>query len=458
MKRILFVAVWLGVGFAVFAPLGGCKKFLSKRADAIQETPNTVEDYQALLDNDLVTLKATPALGVLGADDYILDSTALQTTAQGLIGAYSWNPLLDDGSTDNSWVNPYEAIYQCNVVIHGLELVPHKEPSDLALYELVRSRALFARAFHFFMLEETYGQPYRPLFAALDLGIPLRLDGNALQPVVRSSVKAVFDQIIADLKTALPWLPPAPQPGVPNRPSRSAAFALLSRVALVQQDYTAARGYADSSLALYNTLLSYDTITNSARPFDYTNSPELLYQCSGYVYTSLFSGTTAVDTTLYRSYGINDRRRDLFFQKLTSGKGVGFKGYYSVGHFVFSGLAVDEIYLIRAECRARLQDGAGALADLNTLLSHRWKTGAYLPYTSSTDLLGLVLVERRKEMVYREMRWSDLRRLNPDPHLATTLKRTMGGTSVLLPPNDPRYAWKIPKIETDLSHIQQNPD
>lgn len=455
MKRILLVAVLFGV----FALLSGCKKFLSKRADAIQETPSTAAAYQALLDNDLVTLKATPALGALGADDYILDSTALQTTPPGQIGLYSWNPMGYAGSTDASWVNPYEAIYQCNVVIHGLELVPHKEPTDWALYKLVRSRALFARAFHFFMLEETYGQPYRPLFAAMDLGIPLRLDGDALQPVVRFSVKSVFDQIIADLKIALPDLPPAPQPGVPNRPSRSGAFALLARAALVQQDYTAARGYADSSLALYSTLLNYDTITNNARPFDYTNNPELLYQCSGFVYPSLYSSTTIVDTTLYKSYAIDDRRRDLFFQKLTSGKGVSFKGYYSVGHFVFSGLAVDEIYLIRAECRARLQDDAGALTDLNRLLSSRWKTGAYVPYASSfSGILGLVLTERRKEMVYREMRWSDLRRLNLDPHLAITLKRTMGGASVVLPPNDPRYAWKIPTVETDLSHIQQNPD
>ncbi|HEY6899997.1 MAG TPA: RagB/SusD family nutrient uptake outer membrane protein, partial [Puia sp.] len=312
--------------------------------------------------------------------------------------------------------------------------------------------------FHFFMLEETYGQPYRPATAATDLGIPLRLDGDALQPVVRSSVKAVFDQIITDLNTAAPWLPLAPQPGAPNHPSRSAAFALLARVALAQQDYAAARTYADSSLALYSTLLNYDTVTGGTHPFDYINSPELLYQCSGNSYSALFASTTIVDTALYNSYAVDDRRRDLFFQKLASGKGVGFKGYYSVGHLVFSGIAVDEVYLIRAECRARLRDGAGALADLNTLLTRRWKTGAYTPYTNSADILGLILSERRKEMVYREMRWSDLRRLNQDPYFATTLKRTMGGASVLLPPNDPRYAWKIPVSEINMSHIQQNPD
>ncbi|MBS1661869.1 MAG: RagB/SusD family nutrient uptake outer membrane protein [Bacteroidetes bacterium] len=453
MKRILFLVAILMVS-------GGCKKFLSKRSDTIQETPSSVADYQSLLDNDLVTIKATPALGVLGADDYILDSAAQQVIQAGQIGAYSWNAALYlvPGVTDNSWINPYEAIYQCNVVIHGLELVPHKEASDLALYELVRSRALFARAFHFFMLEETYGQPYRPMTSASDLGIPLRLDGDALAPVVRSSVKAVFDQIIGDLKIALAWLPPTPQPGAPNHPSRAATFALLARVALVQQDYTAARAYADSSLAIYSTLLKYDMVSNTNHPFDFANNPELLYQCSGFVYASLFSSATIVDTALYSSYVADDLRRDLYFQKLASGKGVGFKGYYSSGHFVFSGIAVDEVYLIRAECRARLQDDAGALADLNTLLSRRWKTGTYTPYANVADVLGLVLTERRKELVYREMRWSDLRRLNQDARLAITLKRIMGGASVLLPPNDPRYAWKIPKVETDLSHIQQNPD
>lgn len=451
MKKVLLIA-----GLAML--LGSCKKFLSKRADAIQETPGSVADYQALLDNDLVTLKATPALGVLGSDDYILDSAAQQVISPGQVGAYFWNSVLYQGTTDPSWVNPYQAIYQCNVVMHGLDLVPHKDAEDAALYGLVRSRALFARAFHFLMLQETYGQPYHIATAAMDMGIPLRLDGDALQPVVRSSVKAVFDQIIGDLNIAVHGLPMKPQPGAPNHPSRAAAFALLARVSLIQQEYGAARTFADSSLALYNTLLDYDTVTNSSHPFDYVNNPELLYQCSGNVYTALFSSATIVDTALCASYAINDRRRDLFFQKLASGKGMGFKGYYSLGHYVFSGLAVDEVYLIRAESRARLQDLSGALADINTLLTRRWKSGAYTPYVNVPDVLGLVLAERRKEMVYREMRWSDLRRLAWDSRFAVTLKRIMGGASVLLPPNDPRYAWKIPKIETDLSHIPQNPD
>jgi len=67
------------------------------------------------------------------------------------------------------------------------------------------------------------------------------------------------------------------------------------------------------------------------------------------------------------------------------------------------------------------------------------------------------LKERRKELLFRGLRWTDLRRLNLDPRFAVTLARNVSGQIYSLPPEDPRYAWPIPDDEIQASGIPQNP-
>jgi hypothetical protein len=165
-----------------------------------------------------------------------------------------------------------------------------------------------------------------------------------------------------------------------------------------------------------------------------------------------------IDSVLFRSYQVNDLRKTLFFAD--KGKGViNFKGTYSGDNGIFSGLATDELYLIRAEAAARKGDAANALKDLNFLLIKRWKKGTFISLTAATseEALKLVLIERRKELVMRGLRWSDLRRLNKDPRFQVTLTRTISGNKATLPPGDPRYVFPIPDEEIMNSGIEQNP-
>jgi hypothetical protein len=124
----------------------------------------------------------------------------------------------------------------------------------------------------------------------------------------------------------------------------------------------------------------------------------------------------------------------------------------------YDGLAVDEIYLIKAECRARAGDRDGAMDVLNTLLKARWKTGTFVAYTAANadEALLIVLKERKKELLLRGLGWTDLRRLNREPKFAVTLQRKAGGVTYTLPPNDPRYAFPIPDIEIKLGGLAQN--
>ena len=82
-------------------------------------------------------------------------------------------------------------------------------------------------------------------------------------------------------------------------------------------------------------------------------------------------------------------------------------------------------------------------------------------YANRTALTTLtqILTERRKELVHRGCRWTDLRRLNMDPRFATTLTRTLLGATYTLPPNDSRYTLQIPSyiITASNGSITQNP-
>ena len=245
-----------------------------------------------------------------------------------------------------------------------------------------------------------------------------------------------------------------------NRPGRPAAMALLARVYLSLGDYPKALLWADSCLNAYNSLLDYNTVKAAVRrPFPDNANPEILFQCSANDYLAPYYGSIRVDSSLYSSYDSNDLRRSIFFQPTLSGDGVFFKGNYTGGFYPFSGLATDEVYLTRAECYARTGSAAAALKDLDTLMIYRKKAGTFRPYTVTTadSALRIVLRERRKETLFRELRWVDLRRLNPDPRFAVTITRSLGALSYTLLPGDLRYTFLIPESEIKYSGIAQNP-
>jgi len=85
------------------------------------------------------------------------------------------------------------------------------------------------------------------------------------------------------------------------------------------------------------------------------------------------------------------------------------------------------------------------LADLNHLLENRWEKGKYVPVEnlSQTEALKVILGERRKELIFRGIRWSDLRRLNIEG-ANISLERTVNGKMYVLAPNDPRWTWPFP--------------
>ena len=445
-----------------FLSLMSCKKnWLDAKQDKSLVVPTTVQDFQAILDNTTQMNGGNPVLGEVSADNYYTPANVWQTLSTIIDkNAYIWATDIYQGTTVPDWNNPYKQVYYANVALKGLEKIAPDATNKPALNNAIGS-ALFYRAFAFYSLAQEFAPPFNTATANADMGIPLRLTADIHETSVRSSVEQTYSQILNDLIYASTLLPNTPL--YKSRPSKAAAFALLARTYLVMEDYDKALIYADSCLQLYKTLLDYYMLNPNpltSYPFPGISNAETIF------YSTLANSNILqpaapnyiIDSTLHRSYDSNDLRKSLFFRNV-SGK-ITFRGSYNQSQILFGGLATDEIYLIRAECYARKGNTTAGLTDLNTLLQKRWaNNGSFVPVTAinATDALTKILVERRKELIFRNLRWSDLRRLNKDSNFAVTLTRNINGQVYTLLPKDPKYVLPIPDNEIQLSGLQQNP-
>lgn len=428
-----------------------CKKYLELKPNKKLLTDPTVEQVQGLLDhND--RMNRTPNSGELSADDYYMTTEAYNAlTLRTVKAAYLWEDEIIFDQFPNEWSYAHEPIYYANVALELLEKIERTNP-NAAAYDNAKGSALLFRCKSFLENVFTWAKAYDKNTSSSDLGIPLRLHSDFNEPSVRASVKEVYERIIADLEQAVRLLPLTPEHVM--RPSRPAAYALLSRTYLAMREYDKAGRYADSCLQLKNTLIDYNTLNSAANfPLSMFNNEVIMHCVQGL--TSQLTRTN--DSNLYRSYAPNDLRKTIFFRPNGDGT-FGFKGNYTGSSSMFSGTATDEMYLIRAECFARAGNTTAALSDLNTLLLKRYKANTFVPLTaaSSQEALNKILVERRKELLIRGLRWMDIKRLNKEG-ANISIRRIINNTVYELPPNDPRFALPFPGYIISITGMPQNP-
>lgn len=452
-RFFLFLTVIIGVSF----PQISCKKYLEKKRYQNQAIPSTLKDLQAILDHN-ENIAYSPGYLEFVADNFYLESSSWSNATTKERGTYIWDSEVRPA--DNIWNAPYEVIYRANFVLDHLPKIVFHE-SERKDYNNVTGQALFFRSFMFYQLAQLFCRPYSTS-ADRDMGIVLRLTSAVEAPSTRSTVKQTYLQVIADLKSAADLLPTNSL--VLTRPNRAAAFGLLARVYLSMQDYVNAGKYASFCLAENKSLLDYNFLTPVSDPFlpVYTSNPEILFLSYETNVPDMFNSShqALIDSFLYQSYDLNDLRKTVFFGNGTSAGTYYWEGSYSnfsAPYLIFDGIATDEIYLISAECKARDGNTNGAMDDLNDLLYKRFKPGfPGLNANNATDALNIILLERRKELLFRGLRWTDLRRFNLE-NRNITLTRNIDNDTYTLPPDDPRWVLLIPDLEINRSGIPQNP-
>jgi starch-binding outer membrane protein, SusD/RagB family len=476
-------------GILLVAAIGvtGCKDYLDIKPKG-QMIPSSTDDYRKILDyvgnKNSVGLQSTiyNTYGITNylADDYqVADSATFKT-----ILSNKGVPINDRGDLfrwakegsiytetleDPDWLSLYGQIFIANTALDGL---PKASGSESAKNGLM-AEARFHRAFCHLALVNIYAKHYTPAGAATDLGVPLRLDISLTAPLIRATVKEVYDAIITDLESAIPDLPDIQK--YSHRPNKAAACALLARTYLYQGNYAKALEYAN--LGLTSTDFLYDFNTTLIRIpgdplynyFDQTITAwydkELLCQ----------KETCMVSGTYYRNYILSDAQtinnlydvvNDLrFFVKFGALSGASYtysevtrRWGSTIGYYPIVGVTVPEMMLTRAESLARIGGAANlsaAIAELNKLRVKRYITGTYVNYVTSNysqaQIIQLVLDERRRELLGNGLRWFDLKRLNALENANITIQRNFTGDK--LAPGDKHWVMPIGRL-----YISKSPE
>ena len=455
MKKKTQIIILLFFGSILFL---GCEKFLEEKSDRSLGIPSTLDDLQSLL-NDVYSLNYNfCSIGEASSDDYFLkdeDYEGLYYESDKRL--YTWEPdyvSRSVSSAGDEWYFCYRYIYICNAVLHGIE--ENNFIGEEADY--IKGQALVFRAARYLDGVQIWAPAYDNTTADTDLGMVLRLDPDMNTPSMRSSVQETYDLILKDLTEAGPLLPTTIVS--PTLPNKAAAYGLLARTHLILGNYEDALENAEKALKINNQLIDFNDLDQDADfPIPSVNqmSSEMVFLTVMFASELNNLDRAIISPSLYNLYDDGDLRKSIYFRMADDGD-YRFKGTHMGHQGLVTGIMTSELLLIIAECNARLDNLDEARKALNKLLVKRWDADIFIPYSFADNNVALntILEERRKELVFRGLRWSDIKRLNREGY-NITLTRTVNGHTITLPSNDLRYAIAIPEEVVEISGIQQNP-
>ncbi len=366
-------------------------------------------------------------------------------TFAGLSDAYKAQMNANNSNALGTWSASYSAINRVNNVLSAVD----KVTSSTANKNSIEGQALFLRGSIYFELVRLYAKAVGDGDYATNPGVPLVLTptGNVTDAdyKARATVKAVYDQVIADLVKAESLLPSSN--GV--YATKWSAAAQLSRVYLALKNYTEAGAAANRVITGSGKTLATEVGKNwftfinngGTTPGEYLFSMKVTAQDGVNALNTYFGRTiSTIAGTAGRSdckirpahiaqYEDGDVRKTYF--ELSGGN------YYTKKHLDRFGdvpvIRLSELYLTRAEANQRNNTSVGAspLSDVNAI-----RTRAGLPALSAVTLAD-ILKERRLELAFEGQFLPDAKRT-----------QTAVGT---LAWNSPKLILPIPQREIDVN-------
>ncbi len=437
--------------------LASCGQYLALKPAANVAIPASLDDVELLLNNSQFLNFSSASLGNGNTDDFYLADETYLATDERERAAYRWG--WQTYNFPNEWNTTYQAINITNLSLETLEKVGRGN-GEVARWDHLKGTALVYRAFHLLNALWTYAQAYDPGTSTSDPGIVLRTSTDINVVSTRSPVADCYQKIIADLTEAVPLI--RNTSSLPTLPTKATAYALLARTYLSMRIYEDALHYSGLSLELKGELMDFasDIIIQPGQvpPFDRFNKEVIFTALPTATFWAESSYYVSVDIGLVNLYGQHDLRKHAFFWERPDGT-TGFRGmYHNASDQFFTGIATDEMYLIRAECLARTGEVERGIAELNTLLKKRWDNRVPFEGVEASDAataVDLILMERRKELIGRNLRHIDIKRLNREGR-GIGLRRKIENGFAELPANDPRWALPLPSDIIAQTGMPQN--
>lgn len=421
--------------------------------------------------------------------------------------------ILPPSNTHNyaHWKALYNGIARCNVLLNKIGTVADAALTDERRNQII-GEASFLRAFHYYHLVKLYG------------GVPLELESNTADPgktrKARATEKEVYDQIVADLETAVTNLPDsyngptgsatANTPAVnKSRATKGAANAMLAKVWAQRsdRDYNKVLQYCNAvinSPAGYALLANYDNVFDGDHDYNTESILEIPYEegnwdasCWGVqLYLAPEDGwqkycVPSKDlVAAYVSAGDDVRKNTniLFLTRDANNDPISWAdenwnpcqdpdtpvpfnnkqrhagGWASGDDYYLLRLA--DIILLKAEAQNETGSPSSAATTVN-IIRNRVGLSA-ITGSNQAQMKTAILLERRLELAFEAQRWDDLVRAG----VATTVMQALNEYSYSCPGGvqsapvrmdysnctQSRWIMPIPSVEMDNNPLLvQNP-
>lgn len=288
--------------------------------------------YDALGGTGLYGSRMTYRLGLEADEGYYARTSPAS-------GPQVYNFTASDGDVNLYWSDLYRGITRANMLLANINNNP---AIPAAARDRIRGEALFLRGYYYFMLVQTFGGVplvLQPTLSANDTNVP------------KSTIKQVYDQILADMTTAEGLVAPIKTLGFSGRVSQSAVRGILARVCLhmagfplkEESRYAEARDWAKK--VMDDAAAGHDLIPNYSQVFinyaaDLYDVRESIWEVEfwgnrtdaytetgqvGYVNGPVSSNTTVGEgfggirstARLYQAYRAGDLRRDWTISNFT---------------------------------------------------------------------------------------------------------------------------------------------
>lgn len=370
------------------------------------------------------------------------------------------NILSDNVEVTNMWNQIYSTINRANNVIAAIPGVTDPAFTNKAVLE---GEARFARALAYFDLVRLWGGSLDGYGKSGGLGVPLFTDPTLTienaQAKARATEQQVYEQVVTDLDFAIANLPATLRRG---RPGVDAANGIKARLELYRGNNAEAEALATQVIDKYKDRTAFGGLapnyselwlTQNQTPesifelqYDATNTNSIAF----FYFTGAYGGRNEITaaTDLAAKHEAGDKRLPvnvtMASAQAPANKTLKYTRPAGTDNFIILRLA--ELYLIRAEARAKQGKLLDAKADVDVI---RARAGL-LPTTALTqdDLLMAIEQENLIEFAHEGHRFFDLRRNNREDAV-------LGLTGQ----NEFRARWPIPQREqqTSVNVIEQNP-
>lgn len=487
--KCFFKIMILGVLLTIF---NACDNFLDVAPTTNVAIPSTADDYQDMLYPLSANYTADAMIGLMGDEVYWSKNFYLtQSTDVFARRAYLHeDEVFDITENPAAWNGGYNLIFTYNKVVDEVRYLTGEPLGKLLKIE---AEARLYRALNYFHLAMMFAPPYA-MSSETTPGIPVIVKNDVDNTTrERTPVYGVYRHILADIDTALKYLPDYATLESRFLASKIGAYGLKARVYFNMNKYPETLQALEQLFDILDTrqspvglkygIVNYNQLAwkNEDGPWQGMDPvktfPRAVLQESENIESVLTSQLNLRDPTVgsVSSFPLNAifvsdhlldffteegdlREKYMFYERNTSGEywdqdapGLKLKrfGYSNAG------VSMPDIYLMAAECYARAGDMVNALKYLNGLRENRIDREKYKARTSSDagQVLRWILEERMREFIATGHRWYDMRRLWDDPVGSTMIEKIRVLDGQTYPLTKERLTIRIPEYV-----MQYHPD